>query len=183
MRRDRNDGMPMGKRISPRYLRLLHLLLIIGVILGIVRGVKSSKASSQSQDLYKAAIFIFLAAYVILAGFAAWIARLAQFVIPGEKRLLVATAVAYPFLFVRALYSLISAFSSPTSTTFNPMHPNVWVEAFMAIVEEFIVAAIVITVGFLTQRLDRSRVQQGSTQRPQGMPMGKMEGAQYSNRV
>lgn len=77
-----------------------------------------------------------------------------QHVQAGEGRLVYASLVAYPFLAVRMLYSLIVIFAN--TGTFNLYHSNIVVKALMQVLMEFVVAAIVISAGIVVQRMAES---------------------------
>lgn len=65
-----------------------------------------------------------------------------------------------PFLFIRLLYSVISAFDN-TSSVFNPITGSVIVLAVMAVIEEFIVVLLYLGAGFLISDIQHEQVQHG----------------------
>ena len=124
-----------------RFLQLLQLPAMVALIIGIVGGSDltdtSISAQNTGQELIKAALIIFLVIYICLfllvAKSIGEIGRLP----PGEKRVLLALAVALPLLGVRLLFSFLAYFS--TNPTFSLTRGNVLVRAFMANLEEILI--------------------------------------------
>ncbi|KAL1894922.1 hypothetical protein Sste5346_005609 [Sporothrix stenoceras] len=119
-------GMPENRRPSipnARILRLLQLLVLVGLILSIVGG--TSMSSTVGDELNKgetisytvnseskAGIALMIIGYVLLLLSALVISTKLGAIVDGEKRLLLAVFVVLPFVFVRLLYSILSAFDS-----------------------------------------------------------------------
>ncbi|CAK7223306.1 hypothetical protein SBRCBS47491_005163 [Sporothrix bragantina] len=119
-------AMSEGSRPSlpnARILRLLQLLVVVGLILSIVGGVNmgnevgdeianGSTISYSISTESKVGIALMIVGYALLVLSAiALVTRLSA--LPnGEKRLLLAVFAALPFVFVRLLYSILSAFDS-----------------------------------------------------------------------
>lgn len=99
------------------------------------------------ESEYKAAIAIFLIQVITLLGLLGLLVTRHKQAKAGERRILIAVAAAWPFLLVRVIYSMCVAFSP--SSVFNMQNPNIYVEAFMASLEEFIVVGIIVALGFL----------------------------------
>jgi len=64
----------------------------------------------------------------------------------GDRKIVYAAAASTPFLLIRTIYYILIAFDSH-SKTFNAQSPNIYAQAFMQIVMEFIVFAIFLTAG------------------------------------
>lgn len=82
-------------------------------------------------------------------------------VLDNDRRLVYACVVSVPFVVVRLAYSLALAFKH--SGDFSTFAPNVYVKAFMQVLMEFVVAAIVIAAGLVTDRVPRGAVKDVSS--------------------
>ncbi|ERS96984.1 uncharacterized protein SPSK_02673 [Sporothrix schenckii 1099-18] len=122
-------ALPEHKRPSipnAQILRLMQLVVIVGLILSIVGG---TDMSSQVQDavskgqpisytipsLTKAGIALMIVGYVLVLLSSLILTTCLSSIVDGEKRLLMAVLVALPFVFVRLLYSILSAFDSSSA--------------------------------------------------------------------
>ena len=114
---------------------------MVALIIGIVGGsdLTDSSISEQNtgQKLIKAALIIFLIIYICLFLLIAKSISEIRCLPPGEKRVLLALAVALPLLGVRLLFSFLAYFS--TIPTFSLTSGNVLVRAFMANLEEILI--------------------------------------------
>lgn len=143
-----------------RLMVFLNVPLLIAVILAIVAGTKEDSSSdseiSTGQNYMDGAVILLLLCFLAFATILGIATTRLRDVLHSERRLLFALLLATPFLFVRLLYSLVSAFSS--SQYFDLLKPNVWVEAFMSILMEFIVVTILLIAGIITPVTPRSLV-------------------------
>ena len=138
--RKRNKSRFQG---SPsRRLRLAHLLIIAGLVLGIMGGVDRAPKSSTGQidpnDYNHGATYLKASAFLFLGGIIA--VSLGLLSSWGEFRTFrklerystVAAALSLPLIFVRLVYSFLSSFNLDTTTsehhrtTFN-MFTGSWV--------------------------------------------------------
>ena len=154
-------------------MRLVHLAGLVGVVLSAIgangeMSTSSSGDKSTSQNEFRAGVVIFFVLTLLVAGVLALLATKHRSVKGGERRLLVAVAAAWPFLLVRSISSLAIAFTNSTTSVFSLTNPNIYVEAFMSALEEFVVVGIVILVGFMVEQLavsgKREPLQQSSYQ-------------------
>ena len=74
----------------------------------------------------------------------------------GEKPVLVALRVALPLLGIRIVYSLIAYFS--TISAFSPLNGNIFVRAFMSILEEILVVIAYAVAGIMVSKYDNARM-------------------------
>ena len=118
-----------------------------------------SKQSRGRTDT-KVAMILFIGVWIIQSYIAIVAAYRLLHTHCDERRLALVIAVSIPFLAVRLIYSVISAFDD-TSTAFNPITGNVDVLAFMAVMEEFIVVGLYLAGGFLISQLPSGTTQQG----------------------
>ncbi|KAI0080066.1 hypothetical protein K474DRAFT_1705077 [Panus rudis PR-1116 ss-1] len=155
-----DHAFPDGRLARP--LRLLGVLAIVALALTIAGGTQASNATPQNPTagltLRHVGGILYMALYaalVLLHGYL-WAAR--QNIMMHRRKLLVGVSAALPFLFVRVLYSVLSAFS-PTLTAgqaanglskFNSISGSWPIYLIMSIVMEYIVIIIYCLVGITT---------------------------------
>jgi hypothetical protein len=138
-----------------KHFRVLQLLMTVGLILSIAGGTSGTVQPDGTVTVAttsKAGIALYIVAYVgILLVYLVSVRR--TYVVPNqERRVPVAIFFALPFVLVRLIYAACSVFLH--SHLFNVVTGNVVVSVFMAVIEEFIVVAIYLAVGFLVTKLD-----------------------------
>ncbi|KAL2009787.1 hypothetical protein VTN00DRAFT_5594 [Thermoascus crustaceus] len=175
-----HDGMPIGKGFSPRLFNSIHLPTMAALVLAIIGGTKSFNPDIDTQNtgrmLIKVAVVLFLVVLIVLAMIALVTFSKIGHVVHGERKLVFAAVLSLPFLFVRILYSIIAAFSSPNSKVFSLVSDTktvVAVQALMATAEEFVVATIYLLTGLLTPVIARSQVRR---QGPEGYQVPSNQG-------
>jgi hypothetical protein len=136
------------------HLRIIQLLVSIGLILSIVGGTNISTKADGSIKIAtesKAGIILYFAAFI--ACIVVCILSLPRLGwVPQEERLLaVGVLLAFPFIFVRLLYSVLSFFLH--SHSFSIYNGSVAVDVGMAVVEEFIVVLIYLFLGLKLSKL------------------------------
>lgn len=154
------SGMPSNDK-HLRFLRLLQLPMLVAVILSIVGGTKMSHTTdpssvSSGKDFYKGSSILYLVAllgitFVVIATLPQ--ARYAQ---SKDSRLLYASALTLPFLYVRVAYFIGIGFSSVSSRYFSLINPDLVVQGLMSYLMEFMVFAIILVAGLVTPPVDRS---------------------------
>ncbi|KIJ68796.1 hypothetical protein HYDPIDRAFT_125815 [Hydnomerulius pinastri MD-312] len=116
---------PDGEKSHELFFMLLHLMGTGALVLTII-GISSTSPSSQStaNTERRAGVLLFAALYIILVIVTVlqWLRR--QRIMKYRKQLLLAVSIALPFLAVRALYSVLSTFSSSTFITTGATTPN-----------------------------------------------------------
>ena len=158
-----NEGMKRHG-FQPRYIQMLSVLVLAALVLAIIAATKlySSDPSTASDglDFQKAAIVVFLVTFLLLAALAVFTAVKKQYIYKGEERLLAAVLLSLPFLLIRLVWSMCSAFDN-SSTTFSLVssaHTPVAVWAIMSVLMEFIVVSIYIAAGLTLQVIPRQFV-------------------------
>ena len=123
-------------RYAAKGLKLCHIWLIVAATLGVVGGVETfvavndEKTLTTGRSLRQASSMLLLAVLLILVAVTVGIlARINQAWV-GDRRIVYAAVISFPFLLVRVVYTIIPAFDT-LSSTFNYTKPNVLVEAFM----------------------------------------------------
>lgn len=154
--------------VEARYRRIIDLLMLVGMILLIIGGTKSSytmvdgnpkvdySTESHVGMGIMIAVFVLLILEVLLAfGNQGFIAQ-------GEHRLLFAVIVSLPFVAIRLVYSSILTFGGKAS--------NVWFYLGASVIMELIVVCICEIVGFSLAKAPRA-------ENVEGEPMdGRMKG-------
>ncbi|KAB8345863.1 hypothetical protein FH972_022918 [Carpinus fangiana] len=152
-----NDGLYSSVKIPTRAYRLLSLPLLAGIILGAIAGSNLSGGDVSESDRNtaitesKAGSILFTLVAVLLAAITAFLfTRTRSIQREGDRTLLLIVAAALPFLAVRVIYGLCVSFDGANpGETFYRLAPNVWVEAFMSVMEEFIIVGLVLVAGIL----------------------------------
>ncbi|KXL49311.1 hypothetical protein M433DRAFT_158816 [Acidomyces richmondensis BFW] len=155
------------KSLPPSSFRPILFFAIAGLALAIVGGTLEADGGSVVQtgrDLMKAASIMFLAVWVIIAGIVFLTVMRINAVLPQERNLAKIGLMAIPFLLVRVIYTICSAFSHPGSI-FYMYDINVYVEAFMQFMMEAIVVCIYITAGLSTPKAPQRAIHDGSQQK------------------
>ena len=67
----------------------------------------------------------------------------------GEHRLIIAVAISVPFILIRLIYSLLVVFAN--NRRFNIVTGSVTINLVMAVLEEFVVTILCISVGLSLQ--------------------------------
>jgi len=142
-----------SKLFHPLHFRLLQLLITIALILCIVGGANSISAAGvyQPQTTTKAGVVLYVVAFIILIFIAAMLEIRHMRAPSSEKRLIWAVILAFPFIFVRLVYSLISVFSHKHD--FNLVTGSVVIHVFMSVLEEMAVVIIYLAVGWMAETL------------------------------
>jgi FtsH-binding integral membrane protein len=146
--------------------RVIHLLTIAGLALTIagasMTGSSNPSTANTAQSLRKAASIIFL--LIVLAATALMLRSAGHLssVHPGDKIIIICALSAAPFLFIRVIYTILISFLN--TPTFNIMTPNVYVEAFMQALMEFIAFALFAAAGLFSPSIkSEAYAGQGST--------------------
>ncbi|KII86377.1 hypothetical protein PLICRDRAFT_56088 [Plicaturopsis crispa FD-325 SS-3] len=149
--------------------RLLNLVPIAGLVLSIIGGTDSTSDSAstvaQGKTLRRVGAWLFVAIYVVavVVHVGCWLNSRA--LLRHRRNLLKGISLALPFLAVRLAYSVLSTYASngfsvtsaaTSSTTpaslhkFNALTGSWALYLVMALLMEYIVVGIYITVGVLT---------------------------------
>lgn len=129
---------------------------MIGLALCIIGGTRefdgtSSKISS-GKNLTKIGIAIYLVVYIIQISLVIITLKDYNRLPAGNGRVFWAVVIANPFLAVRLLYSIMSAFT--TVESFSMVDGSALVRLFLAILEEFVVVSLYLLAGLLAPKLD-----------------------------
>ena len=182
-----SQGMK-GQGVSQRLERLIHIPILVGLIMAIIAGTKEFSADASTRHdgytMLKVAVLLYLVGLLALAVVAFQTFRRKQFILDGEMRLLTVSLLSLPFLLVRIIYSIISAFSqgSNTFSIISDTNRAVVIQAIMSVLMEFSVVALFIAAGVTVRRIPREMVNNGyaeppnynnvaSTKAPQEYPM------------
>jgi hypothetical protein len=156
--------------IIPRHIRIAQILVLIGLILGIVGGIKMGDIISEAVQEGKiinytipgesqAGLALMTAGFGILVIASAMSAAQISAAEPGEKRLLLAIGLAMPFVLVRLIFSAMATFdNNPDFRSFGGTTKYPGLLVGMAVVMEMVAVAIFEVVGLTLQRASRSAV-------------------------
>ncbi|KAI0334289.1 hypothetical protein GY45DRAFT_1318778 [Cubamyces sp. BRFM 1775] len=191
------DGHP----IMGRGLRLMGVLGTVALVLAIIGGVNSGNAKSQSDlntgtKLRKIGSALFGVLYVAVAFVTAFCWQNKANILKYRRKLLQGITVALPFLFIRVLYAILSAFapvtrafdadghpipvnSSSSLKTFGPS--GSWaVYLIMSVVAEYIVVLIYTTVGIRTPLSQDEQAPSNAYRMYDAQPLALEEGGRRS---
>ncbi|KAF8526249.1 hypothetical protein BU17DRAFT_83047 [Hysterangium stoloniferum] len=140
-----------------KFMRLLHLLLSVAVILVVVGGTKQAPDNSVSDQnsghkFSKIGSICFLVGYLAISGLIVLLWGAKEKIPYNHRKLLLSLTIVLPFLAVRVTYSVISVFSTST-----PEHPSQWsptagnwkIYLFMGLIAEYIICSIYVISGML----------------------------------
>ncbi|KAI9869127.1 MAG: hypothetical protein M1813_002951 [Trichoglossum hirsutum] len=142
---------------KPLLLKLLdrtQLLFTVAIVLSIAGGTMRSptaKPSKQStgRALVRAAVIILTATFALLVGYTVYFWTYRSRLTKSRLTLLRAFSLSIPFLIVRIIYSLLSAFGSTIFSKWSPVSGS-WVAfLIMGLIMEYIVVMIYVTAGVL----------------------------------
>lgn len=144
--------------LGVKHFRILQLLITLGLILSIAGGTSGSVSPDGTIKVAttsKVGIGLYVAAYIALALICLLSLSKVSMIPSKERYVLVAVIFAMPFILARLAYSTLSVFLH--SHLFNIITGSVVVLVVMAVVEEFIVVAIYLLLGFKVDKLDASQ--------------------------
>lgn len=165
------------QRNQSQRLRLAHLLIIAGLILGILGGIdrapKSSTGQINPEEYNHGATFLKVAAFLFLAALLAitwgltssWRDR--SVTAKTTKYAMVAAAISLPFILVHLIYSFLSSFNLNTTTTsahsstFNMLTGNWIVYLIMVFIPQLVIVGVYNTAGILGRKGNVSTVSRG----------------------
>lgn len=145
--------------LPARTRKLLQLVSIAAIALGAVGASKMS--SSNASDRSSGETYMRVAAILILVQFLATVLILAfsafnmRAIMDGDRKLFALAAAACPFILVRVIYSICSAFNY-NSSTFSLRSTTITaiiVRAVMAIAMEIIATTLLIVGGVVSPKI------------------------------
>jgi hypothetical protein len=177
-----NEGMH-AHSFPPKFISLVHLPILVGLVLAISGGTKlfdTNPASVNTGVTYtKAAIMLLLVSLIALSVISIFTFMQIQHIMAGEKRLVFASLAVIPFLVVRIIYSIVVDFdrSSTLFSLISDRNAAVVIQAIMSVAMEFAVVSIFLIAGFATPVIPRSMVQsQHHESAPAQQPMQQYGG-------
>lgn len=154
--------------IAPRHIRLVQVLVLVGLILGIVGGVQMgtslSKATGGGNADYsvptmsRAGLGLLIAGFCILTIASVFTGFQIGSAEPGEKRLLLAVALALPFVLVRVVYSALATYGDdPNFRSFGGSSNYTNYLLGMAVIMEMLAVAVLEGIGLTLQKVTVGR--------------------------
>jgi hypothetical protein len=144
--------------LGVKHFRILQLIITLGLILSIAGGSSGSVSADGTVTVAttsKVAIGLYILAYVALALIVLLSLGKISSIPSGEKIVLVTVILAMPFILSRLAYSTLSVLLH--NHLFSIVSGSVVVHVAMAVVEEFIVVAMYLLLGFKVDKLDASQ--------------------------
>lgn len=139
--------------MNPRLLNVLALACFIALALGIagVSTANDNETTYHADGMVKASMGIFLAAFVMILLACGWIfLKLRHTLRVFQKKLFLASALSYPFLLVRMIYSAISDYT--TNSDFSVLDGNATIYLCMSVLEEIIAIGLTMVLGMSAVR-------------------------------
>ncbi|GAP93246.1 putative transmembrane protein [Rosellinia necatrix] len=136
--------------IQPRVLFWAELFVFVGVILGAVGGSTAGSHYAQTgvytvSSLTQAGLGLTVAGFALLVAATAVAGLNVSDAEAGERRIVLAVAVALPFLLVRVVYSAVGTFGQDPA--FRAATGDVNLLLGLAVVEEIFIVFVVLAVG------------------------------------
>lgn len=138
-----------------KHFRVIQLLITIGLILSVAGGTSGNmqpNGTIKVDSTSKVGVILYILSFAALT-LILFISSKQVSVIPSiERRVPLAVVLALPFILMRLVYSLLVV--TLNDHLFNSVNGSVVLQVVMAVVEEFIVVAIYILLGFKVDKLD-----------------------------
>lgn len=133
------------------HFRLLQLLITLGLILSIVGGTSSISSTGvyTVQTTSEAGAVLYLVAYLALCLVTAFTVLSVSSVRYGDNRIVWAVVIAMPLILIRLIYTLLTVFHH--DHLFNIVSGSVTVLVLMDVLEEILVVAIYLFIGWKTE--------------------------------
>jgi hypothetical protein len=158
-----HDGLESG-HLPPRVFQFIHVITVAALVLGIISGSQAGSTNLNTLETArkerKAAAVLLLISAVINSALAIYFVAQLRRVFQSDRKLAMLAAISAPFMMIRLTYTMLLAFS--TKPKFNSRNPNIYVQAFMQSLMEFILFAIYATAGFMSQRIQPGDHKYGS---------------------
>jgi hypothetical protein len=139
-------------RVPPRLFQLTHIIVLVGLIMAIVSGSDAASNNPSTLDsartYRKASAVLLIVALILISLMVVFLASRARLIVPGDRPIIRCALLAVPFLLVRVAYTLLIAFDK----SMNPLTPNIYIEAFMQILMEFIAYALFLAAGVMASK-------------------------------
>ena len=167
----RNQFLSDFSRISIRTFKLFHLATSAAIGLAMAGGIElgdsAGKNGSQGHTLQRAAMIIFIAIFIAIFIGHVHVVRHRQTIPDTEHSIVVAVTLSMPLLGCRLLCGVLAVFdvAPGTFSSISQKDATVIVTALMAVLPEFIIAAMILRAGFLVPRLESYRVQVNNKER------------------
>ncbi|KPM42694.1 hypothetical protein AK830_g3894 [Neonectria ditissima] len=141
--------------LSVKHFRVVQLLITLGLILSIVGGTDGTPSSTgtfKPSTISQVAIILYIVAFAAMACILVVVSQSRSSAPSQEGRILIAVAVASPFIMVRLLYSILALFIH--NHTFSIINGSVPVFVCMTAIEEFVVVVDYLLLGFSLEKLE-----------------------------
>jgi len=137
---------PWSTIFSLVIVKIVHTPAVIALILCIVGATNASSPDQiDSQSTVHIGVILYLVVWITLVLLTLGACLLKRKREQGEGALIMAVTCAIPFIFIRLLYSLLSAFSH--DKTFNPVTGSDTATLFMSVLPEMVAVVIYLATG------------------------------------
>lgn len=163
-----------GSRVShipPRIRKALQLMTIVAIAMGAVGGSKVADSDPASRAdgytyLQVAAVLIFVQ-YLVTAYLLAMQLTHMRRVLDTDRHLCIAATAAAPFIFVRTIYSLVSAFdhNSPALNSYSRETTAIVLRGVLGVAMEIIATTFLLVGGIVAPKMEQreTAVMEGDT--------------------
>ncbi|TQS32694.1 hypothetical protein Golomagni_06983 [Golovinomyces magnicellulatus] len=138
-----------------KVFRLIQTVITVGMILGIIGGTSATPSADgtfHKPATSKVGVILYCIGFIAIS-FLFVKAAAARSAAPlGERKTLFGVSAAWPLIAVRLVYSLAGTFTNIHA--FSVYGGSVIVRAVMCLLEEFIVVAIYLGLGFVLRKMD-----------------------------
>ncbi|KAK7417299.1 hypothetical protein QQZ08_011679 [Neonectria magnoliae] len=144
---------------SVKQFRIVQLFITLGLIFSIVGGTDGTPSSTgtiKPSTMSQVAIILYIVAFVAMVFILVISSQNRPSVPIQERRIPISVALAFPFIMVRLLYSILAVFIH--NHIFSIINGNVPVFVCMAAIEEFVVVVNYLLLGFSLNKLEPGQV-------------------------
>ncbi|KAJ9156634.1 hypothetical protein NKR23_g1201 [Pleurostoma richardsiae] len=136
--------------VGPGELRLVQMLIFLGLVLVIAGGVKAGNQFKKTLHFQlpvegEAGLGLIISGFGLLTMAALYVSVLASHIAPGERRLLSAVWVSFPFLIVRVVYGAMGTYTR--NPKFNQLTGSAYYFLGMAVAMEMAVVVVCVAIG------------------------------------
>ncbi|KAJ5226319.1 hypothetical protein N7468_007544 [Penicillium chermesinum] len=148
--------------------RLLTVAAMVLAIVGITSNMTVQGMQNPASET-KIGMILYVVSWAALLGLLLLVTSRCRGLESGEKRILVAVAAALPFILIRVIYACLIIFLH--NSTFSLLSPDPTALLCMNVLEEIVVVAILLGVGFTlavrVERQEKSGIEAPLAQQPQ----------------
>jgi hypothetical protein len=145
-----NKNRDIQQRMHPKYLKIVTIVCIVGLILGIagISMVPDNTTTFHPNGVVKGAMAIFIVVFVVLISTTVWLYIQLRFTASvWQRKFFLAIALSSPFLLVRLVYSAIGDFT--TDSRFTILSGDATIYLCMSVLQEIVALGIAVGIGMI----------------------------------